>query len=185
MRPIPAIALGTMGFAEGFAALSRHEQRTVLYEMAQVRASELGRPLVVVGDPDAGAHTSLARAYGCGDVCVDLNGCPSCEINLKADITKPLPFADDSQVVFVSCVLEYVDDFEAAWKEIMRVAGSPQNVFCAVVQPWTFTSALYPGAKWTLHQDGSEYRAEPVSSARVVGSYALLAGLVAWMLWPE
>jgi hypothetical protein len=77
--------------------------------MAMERASALGRRLVVIGDPDAGLHTRLMRAYGCGDVCVDLNGCPRCPVTVVADITKgPIAdIADDSAVVFVSCVFEY------------------------------------------------------------------------------
>ncbi|PCC74683.1 hypothetical protein NAEX_07780 [Nannocystis exedens] len=48
----------------------------------------LGRRLVVIGDPDAGMHTRLMRAYGCGDLCIDMNGCPRCLITVVADITK-------------------------------------------------------------------------------------------------
>jgi hypothetical protein len=114
------------------------------------RAAALDRRLVVIGDPDAGMHTRLWRAYGCGDVCVDLNGCPKCPMTVVADITKgPIPdIADNSAVVFVSCVLEYVTDIDAALREISRIAGSADNVFVVTVQPWTLTARLYPGARW-------------------------------------
>jgi hypothetical protein len=50
-------------------------------------------------------------------------------------------------------VLEYVDDIEAAWREIMRAAGGDaENVFVVRVSPWCATSRLYPGARWVLHQ---------------------------------
>jgi len=67
-----------------------------------------------------------------------------------ADITKgPIPdVADNSAVVFVSCVLEYVTDIKAALREISRIAGSADNVFVVTVQPWTLTARLYPGARW-------------------------------------
>ncbi len=95
---------------------SRFRERTVAFMSAMERAAALGRRLVVIGDPDDGMHTRLARAYGCGDVCVDLNGCPKCPMTIVADITKgPVPeLAADSSVVFVACVLEYVPDLEAA-----------------------------------------------------------------------
>ena len=114
------------------------------------RASALGRRLVVIGDPDAGMHTRLMRAYGCGDVCVDLNGCPRCPVTVVADITKkPIPnIADDSAVVFVSCVFEYIAELDAALREVSRIAGSPENLFVVTVQPWTLTARLYPGAHW-------------------------------------
>lgn len=71
---------------------------------------------------------------------------------------------DDSRVVFVSCVLEYVDDFNAAWSEICRVAGGKENVFVAIVQPWTLTGSLYPGATWSLQNVASEGRPQYVAS---------------------
>jgi hypothetical protein len=89
----------------------RWQARRNVFAAASRRAASLARPLVVVGDPDAGAHTRLMPAYGCGDLCVDAAGCPRCEHHVAADLTRgPIPgLADDSAVVFVSCVLEYVE----------------------------------------------------------------------------
>jgi hypothetical protein len=117
------LVLGYVGLVEGTAALIRFRERTAAFQSAMERATALGRRLVVIGDPDAGMHTRLMRAYGCGDVCVDLNGCPQCPVTVVADITKgPIPdVADDSAVVFVSCVLEYVSDVNAA---LRRSPGS-------------------------------------------------------------
>jgi hypothetical protein len=83
----------------------------------------------VIGDPDAGMHTRLMRAYGCGDVCVDLNGCPKCPVTVVADITKgPIPdVADDSAVVFVSCVLEYVSEIERGAPRDRQDRGSARR----------------------------------------------------------
>ena len=144
------LVLGYVGLVEGTAALIRFRERTAAFQAAMERATALGRRLVVIGDPDAGMHTRLMRAYGCGDVCVDLNGCPQCPVTVVADITKgPIPdVADDSAVVFVSCVLEYVSEINSALKEIARIAGSAENVFVVTVQPWTLTARLYPGARW-------------------------------------
>ncbi len=144
------LVLGYVGLVEGTAALIRFRERTAAFERAMERASALGRRLIVIGDPDAGMHTRLMRAYGCGDVCVDLNGCPRCPVTVVADITRgPIPdVADDSAVVFVSCVFEYVAELDAALREVSRIAGSPENVFVVTVQPWTLTARLYPGAHW-------------------------------------
>lgn len=144
------VVLGYVGLVEGTAALIRFRERTAAFQAAAERAAALGRRLIVIGDPDAGLHTRLMRAYGCGDVCVDINGCPRCPITIVADITKgPIEgVSDDSAVVFVSCVFEYVSDLGAALREIARIAGSPDNVFVVTVQPWTLTARLYPGARW-------------------------------------
>ena len=185
------VVLGYAAAVEGAAALIRHRERTWAFEAASDRAAALGRRLVVIGDPDAGFHTRLMRAYGCGDVCVDLNGCPKCPVTVVADITAgPVAdVADDSAVVFVSCVLEYVADLQPALLELSRMAGSPDNVFIVGVQPWTLTARLYPGARWrgTIGSQGGA----PVVDMRPVGLGEKLAatgalGLtLAIAFWPK
>jgi len=84
---------------------------------------------------------------GAGDLVVDI--APSeCPNSIVADICAGIPLADDCCVVYVSCVLEYVDDLQAACREIERVSGG--NVFVTRVEPWTLTAYLYPGARRTL-----------------------------------
>lgn len=98
---------------------------------------------MVIGAPDGG----VTSGYGCGDITVDL--APStCPRHIRADITRPLPFHDNSVVVFVSCVLEYVNDYPRAYLELRRIAG-PELFICRV-EPWTATAYLYPGAQRTL-----------------------------------
>jgi len=184
-------ALGLAGLAvlEAGAALDRHAERTRQYQAAQRRAAELGRQLVVVGDPDAGMHTRMARAYGCGHVCVDLNGCPQCPMSVTADITKPpLPFESDSVVVFVACVLEYVSDVEVAYRELLRIAGDPRNLFVVTVQPWTFTAALYPGATWRGVAHRGRVTMTPVTGLRKLlygGALGTLGFLAVHPLWAK
>ena len=88
--------------AESGMALRRFEARRRGFEAAARRASALGRPLIVVGDPDAGAHTRLVRAYECGDLCIDLRGCPRCQVMQAVDLPKDItqgpcsaPFVDE------------------------------------------------------------------------------------------
>lgn len=167
--------------AELFSAHARFRLRSERFVQAQTQARALGRPLLVVGDPDAGLHTRLARAYGCGDVCTDLNGCPACPDSITADLTKgPIPhLADDSCVVFVPCVLEYVTDLDAAWNELMRIAGDRSRLHLVTVAPWTLTASLYPNARWHLteHHDG-RISATPIQPGRKLMALAVAAGLV-------
>ena len=114
-----------------------------MFEAARAEARRLGRPLVVVGAPDGG----VTAGYGCGDVTVDLAG-STCPNSLAADVTKPLPFADDSVVVFVACVLEYVNDMPRAVAELTRISGG--RLYVVRVEPWTLTAYLYPGARRTI-----------------------------------
>lgn len=176
------VALGYAAAVEGSAALVRFRERAAAYKLASERAAATDRQLVVIGDPDAGFHTRMARAYGCGDVCVDLNGCPKCPVTVVADITKRIPLPDDSAVVFVSCVLEYVADLKGALKEIARVAGSADNVFLVTVQPWTFTARLYPAAHWRASGGGDMV---PVSIEEKLLATALIGVTAAVAFWPR
>lgn len=125
--------------------LERRRRRTVVYTYASNIARVLGRPLVVLGAPDAGSTSG----YGCGDVTVDLVG-SSCPRSIRADVTRGLPFAPNSVVVFCSCVLEYVSNERAAIAEISRVSGG--YAYYVGVEPWTLASRLYPGARRTMPQ---------------------------------
>ncbi len=183
IRTFARLALGGALLTEVGMAFHRFEVRRRIFDAAARRASELGRPLVVVGDPDAGMHTRLIRAYGCGDLCIDKNGCPMCSVMKAADLTKgPIEgIADDSAVVFVSCVLEYVTDPEAALREVRRIAGAPENLFLVFVEPWTITAALYPGAQWAggvADPAQGKIDMQPITTARkvaIAGGLGLLA----------
>jgi hypothetical protein len=138
-----AVSLVTVSAWELFWWGIRRYRRTQLFEAAKIKAAELNRPLVVVGAPDGG----VTRGYGCGDVTIDLS--PSvCPNWVPFDITKQLPFSDNSVVVFCSCVLEYVEDPCSAISELERISGG--FIYFVGVEPWTLTSLYYPGAKQTL-----------------------------------
>lgn len=144
-------SLGALALAlscEVATSLGRHARRKRVYEQASAKSISSGRPLVVVGDPNAGLHTKMIPAYGCGDVCVDLNGCPVCPESIEADITKEIKQLEaDSSVVFCCCVLEYVEDIDAAMAELKRVAGSDEFLFLVFVDSVSLTAYLYPGGK--------------------------------------
>lgn len=135
--------VGLVGAWEVGWWLRRRQQRSSMFDLAKKEAERLGRPLVVIGAPDGG----VTSGYDCGDVTIDLQS-SACPKSIQADITKRIPLDDDSAVVFVSCVLEYVGDYEAAMREICRVSGG--HFYIVRVEPWTLTAYLYPGAKRTL-----------------------------------
>lgn len=146
MTPLGWLAVVAGGAAawEGAWWAHRRARRGQVYRHAQRVAAQLGRPLVVIGAPDSGP----TAGYGCGDVTVDIAAGSSCPRYVRADVTKPLPFADASCVVFCSCVLEYVHDALAAVREIQRVSGG--YCYFVGVEPHTLTAYLYPGARRTL-----------------------------------
>jgi len=135
----PLLAAGALVWETAWY-LRRAQERQRLFQAARQRADALGRRLVVVGSPDGGVTSSP-----CGDITVDIAPSAACPNSLQADISKPLPFGDDSVVVFVSCVLEYVEDYPGAVSELLRISGG--ELFVCRVEPWTLTAYFYPGAR--------------------------------------
>jgi len=129
--------------------VERRRTRRRLFALSKARAEKLGRPLLVIGDPEGGFVNRALKDYDCGDECLDLTGCPSCPVvqhkGRAEDILPTLPA--NSRVIFVSCVLSYVDDIEAVKRELFRVAGSPENLFVAHVEPTSLTAWIYPGSR--------------------------------------
>lgn len=176
------VILSAVGLHEGYQAEKLWKARQQAFIDAQARAIALERPLLVVGDPDAGVATRMKRAYSCGDLCIDLTGCPACPVSLQLDITKGIPdIPDNSAVVFVSCVLEYTDDPEAALVHLRRIAGAEENLFVVTVDPNTLTSYFYPGAKFQKRGDKWQRvdRVEKIAVGVSVGitGVTVLAGL--------
>ena len=117
--------------------LKKLRGQRIVFAMAEERARETGKPLVVVGDP-APPKTYNARfgaGYGGGDYCIDINGCESCigtpTKRVKARVQDALRvMQDNSAVIFESEVLPYLPEKEVAGviAQMMRVSGG--DVFC-------------------------------------------------------
>lgn len=144
--PIIPMAIETGGW------IARNSRCRLLYRLAKARAVETGKKLAVVGSPGLGQSGARGNAYSCGDLCVDIRGCPVCGAKM-CDLTKRggIPIEDGGAVVFVSYVLEYVGDCEAAWAEVMRACGSPKtDAFVAYVQPWATWTRLGTGCNYIV-----------------------------------
>lgn len=162
------VRLGLVALA-GEAALAlgpRRSRRRVAFAAAKERARLLNRPLVVVGAPGGGVvNRVVGRDYGCGDLCIDLQGCGDCPraVTGRAEDIFPL-IPSNSSVVFISCTLEYVDDPVGLMGELKRIAGD--HVFVVAVEPISLTAWLYPGAKRRIfrapHGDGAELVWKPL-----------------------
>lgn len=181
-----ALAVVVLGSTVGGNVLRWRERRDE-FAKAQARALATGRTLVVVGDPHGGMVTRALPAYGRGDVCLDLNACPACPVNEAVNLdTGRASVPDNSAVVYVSCVLEYVADPQASMREIGRMAGSPDNVFIVSVQPWTLAARFYPGARQTISRtaDGGIV-ASPVTTTQKVLLGGALLGLAVVAFGPR
>lgn len=142
------LIFGAFALWELYLALGpRRVRRRQQYERALLRARETGKPLVVVGAPGNGAvNRALGPDYGCGDLCIDIEGCAGCATSATGPTELVLPeLGDDSAVVFVSCTLEYVDDVDRVWTELQRVSRG--DLYLVTVEPLSLTAWFYPGAR--------------------------------------
>lgn len=161
MLPI-ILFLAVIALYELYKDWRRNRDRTVYWNKAESRAASINRPLIVIGDPHNGTGSFYhGPAYGQGDMCVDIAGCRLnlCSKSVKADaLTVLSKLPDNSHVIFISCVLEYVEDPGKMYEQILRVAGSRDNIFLLTVCEYTLTSRfLYTKdyhAKWIVYPDG-------------------------------
>lgn len=138
----------------------RNYRRGLLYKLAYARALNQNRPLIVIGDPHNGVGSWVhGPAYGAGSLVIDISGCLSNECNvIKQDIISGLAeFESNSCVIFVSCVLEYLEDshIERALSEINRVAGSFNNIFVVTVGSASLSAYYYQSSNGGAHTDMS------------------------------
>lgn len=114
----------------------RPKRRKVAFALAEARAKETGKKLLVIGDPHADNY-AFGVDYGCGDVCMDINDCSKCPNGVAYDINGGFSgTANNSLVVFISCTLEYVADAHAVYGELVRISGG--DVFVVTLEPYSF-----------------------------------------------
>lgn len=113
------------------------------YQMAVERAQLLGRPLMVIGDPEGGFTDVLTggRSYGYGDVTLDIHVSADCPNPVEGDLAVTLPeFADDSHVIFSCYTFEYIKDLATLIPHVYRVAGDAKNIFVVSGGPYALVS---------------------------------------------
>ena len=108
-------------------SIYRIYRRTNVYQRALSVSKFLNKKLLVIGNPTAGfCNKNIYKAYDCGDICLDLNGCDDCQSQIKGDVLEELKKLDtNSFVIYESCVLEYVDSnkIPEVRQELFRVSG--------------------------------------------------------------
>jgi len=147
------VALGTvvvLGIRESYLALSpRRERRRAVYELAKARAAQLGRKLLVLGDPDGGLlNHVLGRQWQCdaNSICIDPAGCGICGTQMQGwpeDVLPQLP--SGKFVIYDPGAFARANDAHKLAAELKRVAGA--EVFMADVEPWSLAAFMEPGRK--------------------------------------
>ena len=126
-----------------------------MYNMAKKKAKETGKKLIVIGNPSAPTTVNgeILVTYGCGDICIDIEGC-NCKNSMKEDVFVALKkFPDNSAVIYESEVLEFIPrDIGPIVKEIERVSGG--DMFATHVSGIRYKSL---GDKWRLQHVIAQY----------------------------
>lgn len=111
----------------------RNIRKYLYFKEVQFLSKKLNKKLLVIGDPNSGDFFSfigkLFFNYNCGDICLDIEGCRKCNNSVKSDLYEYLSKqSDNSLVIFVFCSLEYIEDIEKTFKEILRVSGKDYKI---------------------------------------------------------
>ena len=133
---------------EFYNGVLRQIDRKNIFTQAKLRAYNLNKPLLVYGDPYYGFGSRFFNifmdGYKCGDETVDLTGSPKCKNGIKSDILDHLKTKEtNSQVIFISCVLEYIKPIDQVIIELKRVAGSLDNIFVVTVDKQSLSAYYY------------------------------------------
>jgi hypothetical protein len=148
VRTMARLGLSGVAVAETAATWTRWEQRRRLFQAADERARQLGRPLLVVLPRKEGWFNRSMRLYEYGARYPDIFSRRNSPVIFADTLARGVAVQGDSAVLYVACVLEYVTDLRRSMDEIMRIAGEPENIYIVTVQPWTLTAALHPAARW-------------------------------------
>ena len=150
---------------ENIISMIRKLKRRNQFKRASKRAHDTNKQLLVIGDPYNGiASITTGSDYTCGDVCVDITGCPKCDNGVKARLEDYLPTINlDEYVIYISCVLEYVDDLPLILSYLNKVPSN--DLYVVNVEWYTITAYFYPcfltnesKAKWIKGPFGNYYK---------------------------
>lgn len=176
------LGLGGVAVAETAATWTRWEQRRRLFLAADTHARQLGRPLLVVLPRKEGWFNRSMRLYEYGARYPEIFSRRNSPVIFADSLARGVAVRDDSAVVYVACVLEYVTDLRRTMDEILRIAGEPENIYIVTVQPWTLTAALHPAARWAGIADTHAVSMGPVTTMHKGAAAGVLLGLAALSL---
>jgi len=118
-----------------YGIFAANNEAVKLYEQAEERAKKENKKLLVLGNPYTTSGkmvTIFTNTYGCGDTCIDMNGCGSCKNTISDKVENVLSkFSSDEYIVFESGLLEVVDEDKLDYivNEIYRIAGKKENIY--------------------------------------------------------
>ena len=102
-------------------------QKKKLFKLAQEKSIETNKKLMVIGDPYTGIIDRISTSYGCGDICIDITGCPKCPdttIKYKSKLEDVIHKFDTNSVVIFECgTLNCLDNPYEVLDDMKRISG--------------------------------------------------------------
>lgn len=129
---------------EAIVTIELKLKRRAEFKKASIRSKEIGKKLIVVGDPYNGIASKYTGVdYTCGDICVDITGCPGCSNGVKSDLESYLKSIDlNEYIIFISCTIEYIPDISVILEYLNKVPKD--NLFIVNVQWYNLVCYYYP-----------------------------------------
>lgn len=129
----------------------RNVKKRVLYSRAVRCASQEKKELVVLGSPHLDIQTggvvsyatekTVGVGYGCGNTCVDIQGCSTCPNSYRGDILDYLKTRSaKSCVLFSTGVLEFTEKYDEIKLEIDRTCIANYTDYYS---PWNISWYVY------------------------------------------
>ncbi len=129
---------------ETVICIIRKIKRRIVFSKAKKRTAETGKKLLIIGDPYNGvASKSTGIDYDCGDLCLDITGCPNCPESVKGRLEDTIAKINlNEYVIYISCVLEYTNDLDYIQSFLNKV--DPKNLFVVNVEWYSLMAYFYP-----------------------------------------
>ncbi len=122
---------------------NRKLNRRKLFKLAKERSLFTNKPLLVVGDPYNGIASIITGVdYDCGDICADITGCPKCPKTLKIKLEDLVDYDLSKYIIYISCVLEYVDDIEKITNKLNQL--NKDDLYIVTVESYSLMAYFYP-----------------------------------------
>ena len=118
-----------------YGIFAANNEAVKLYEEAEEKAKKENKKLLVLGNPYTTSGkmvTIFTKTYGCGDMCIDMNGCGPCKNTISDKVENVLnKFESNEYIIFESGLLEVVDEDKLDYivNELYRIAGSKENIY--------------------------------------------------------
>lgn len=133
--------VGLVAYETYMIMVDRRQKRRDAFNAALAAKSSTNKPLLVIGDPNAGLLAgTIGPDYDCADLCIDPKGCSKCKNVLAQDPLVALEgLPAGSHVVFVdSGFVERSKYPQALLEQIKRVSGG--DAFFSHRQKWSLSS---------------------------------------------